>query len=74
MNAAPPFSPAMYGKRHTFPKPTAEPAVARIIPILLPKLALSECPFICLSFFIRYLTFYSIQLQKYKIILTFALK
>ena len=40
MKAAPPFSPVIYGNRHTLPKPTADPAVARITPILLPKFAL----------------------------------
>jgi hypothetical protein len=42
INTAPPFCPAIYGKRHIFPKPTADPAVARITPSLLPKLALSS--------------------------------
>ena len=29
-------------ERHTFPNPTADPAVAKITPSLLPKLALSS--------------------------------
>ena len=37
-NAAPPFCPARTGKRQMLPNPTAEPAVARINPILLVKL------------------------------------
>ena len=41
IKAAPPFWPAIYGNRHTLPRPTAEPAVARMMPILLPKFALS---------------------------------
>ena len=41
IKAAPPFSPTIQGKRQIFPKPTAEPADAKITPILLPKLALS---------------------------------
>jgi hypothetical protein len=47
------------------PKPTADPAVARITPSLLPKLALSN--FAIYNFLV-------IPLQKYKIILTFAPK
>lgn len=43
MNAAPPYSPVMYGKRQTLPSPTAEPAVASITPSFVPKLALSKC-------------------------------
>jgi hypothetical protein len=40
MKAAPPFAPTSVGKRHTLPSPTALPAAARMIPNLLPKLAL----------------------------------
>jgi VanZ family protein len=47
------------------PRPTADPAVARITPSLLPKLALSN--FAIYNFLV-------IPLQKYKIILTFAPK
>jgi hypothetical protein len=49
IKAAPPFSPVIYGKRHTLPNPTAEPAVARITPSLLPKFALSSDIFKLLS-------------------------
>jgi hypothetical protein len=65
INTAPPFWPAIYGNRHILPKPTADPAVARITPSLLPKLALSN--FAIYNFLV-------IPLQKYKIILTFAPK
>jgi hypothetical protein len=61
MNAAPPFCPVMNGKRHTLRSPTAEPAVARIIPNLLPKLPLFSKLFM-------------IRLQKYKNNLNFAAK
>ena len=40
MKAAPPFSPTRYGKRHRFPSPTAEPAIATRAPKRLPKLSL----------------------------------
>ena len=40
MNAAPPSWPVMYGKRHTLPRPTAEPAVASTAPNLVAKPAL----------------------------------
>ncbi len=40
MNAAPPSWPVIYGKRHTLPRPTAEPAVARTAPNLVAKPAL----------------------------------
>lgn len=39
--AAPPLLPTSQGKRQMLPSPTAEPAEARMIPSLLPKLALS---------------------------------
>ena len=55
IKAAPPFSPVIYGKRHTFPNPTALPAVASIIPILLPKPPL-------VSFVIPYYILYKPQL------------
>ena len=42
MYEAPPFSPAMYGKRQTLPRPTADPAVASIIPNVFLKFALSD--------------------------------
>ena len=58
MNAAPPFSPTRYGKRHRFPSPTAEPAIATRAPNRLPKLSLDifyefksiACLRICLKF------------------------
>ena len=31
-NAAPPYSPVMYGKRHTLPKPMAHPAEIKMKP------------------------------------------
>jgi hypothetical protein len=65
INTAPPFCPVIYGKRHIFPNPTAEPAVAKITPSLLPKLALSSLA-IC--------TFLIFWLQNYKIFLNFAPK
>ena len=40
INAAPPCEPVSVGKRHTLPSPTAEPAAARMMPSLLPKLFL----------------------------------
>jgi hypothetical protein len=43
MKAAPPLWPAMNGKRQTLPSPTAEPAVAKMIPILLAKFARLVC-------------------------------
>src|SRR5690606_41436252 len=35
-NAPPPFSYATYGKRHMFPRPTAEPTAAMIKPARVP--------------------------------------
>ena len=40
MSAAPPFSPTVVGKRQMFPRPTAEPAVANIMPVFEPKFAI----------------------------------
>ena len=37
-NAPPPYCSARYGKRHRFPRPTAEPAAARMKPSLPEKL------------------------------------
>jgi hypothetical protein len=48
MYDAPPFSPAIYGKRHMFPNPTAEPAVARISPNVFLKFALSDISYLVL--------------------------
>ena len=65
IKAAPPFSPAIYGNRHTLPKPMAEPAVASITPILLPNFALSCCDISIFSL---------ICLQNYNYFLNFAPK
>lgn len=48
INAAPPFSPVIKGKRQMLPSPTAEPAVARTIPNLLAKPVLFCCDIISL--------------------------
>ena len=40
MKAAPPLLPTSVGKRHILPKPTAEPADAKITPIRLPNFPL----------------------------------
>ena len=49
MKAAPPSCPVIYGNRHILPKPTAEPAVARITPILVPNFPLCSIIYILFS-------------------------
>ena len=39
-NAAPPYSPVIYGNFHIFPRPIADPAAAAITPNLLVKSSL----------------------------------
>jgi hypothetical protein len=40
MKVPPPYNAARPGKRKKFPNPTADPATARITPILVPQLSL----------------------------------
>jgi hypothetical protein len=40
MNAAPPYSPTIYGKRHILPSPIADPAMAMMKVKELPKCSL----------------------------------
>ena len=61
-NAAPPFSPHMYGNFHTFPSPTAHPADTRINPRREPNFSLSFTSF-CIFFLHFILMLYSIKLK-----------
>ena len=57
MKAAPPSCPVIYGNRHILPKPTAEPAVARITPILVPNFPLCSIINILFSLFFSQILF-----------------